>query len=855
MQSMALPHTSRNVTAATNGSDCVILQVAWNKAASSFLEDGYTRALTEPMKSWVTSVIYTNYSTSSYTLSDGYPRMSTPIPTTTYTSTYTVSMRSRSFSTFMEPSPICNDYSSCGDCTLYGGNVQLVYWPVSTASGNPNSTIFPTMIRPVTAVEKGTTYTSPTVYLSYDIVFASNSCGNIGNSYSGAVLSLSPDAVSSVIGYPTPTGTKALNYADFNTPIAPSVWLRNARCADPVDCLPIIDYEFQPMLAVPEQVRALDPVWATCIPYLEGSFDPPRALTPVQALAGTISTSDPQTTSMPVAQASAPRSTIVPSTAAYSPSKSEVATTVSVPSASDDPASTLDPFPPNHPIAKSAASISIAFDDISPGRPQSGIASSAVKVPVSDGNELLSTVAQAVAGATVLDPGTSYSANSADSAALVTLGSQEYTVNAGGNLVNGSLTLLAGHKPMTISRQIVSVASSVVILGGGNAPLSTPDSYIKSEILFTIGSQTYTAVPQGIDLGSSKIPADGQASTISSQINSVGTQGAVIGADTVAFSALQPGQQSSYPITQATSAIIFGSLTLTANPLKGLFLAGQTLTSEGVVTISGTPVSLVRTVSALVIGSTTMKLIPATALPILTIGSQTLTSDPAGRYIIAGQTLTSGNAITISGTIISWASSTTALVVGFSLFDLVSKSALSAVTVDSYTLTSDSAVRYLVAGQTFTPGGVITFLGTRISLAASGTARLTGFDTTALALTTLSILTIGSQRITADAAGKYVIAGQTLMPGGGITVSGTPISLASSASYLVIGSSTEALSGVSSSSGLAGLILSAFGGPESTVTSAVGGNYTGSIFTGSSVKELQASLGTIVAALGLILVL
>lgn len=107
--------------------------------------------------------------------------------------------------------------------------------------------------------------------------------------------------------------------------------------------------------------------------------------------------------------------------------------------------------------------------------------------------------------------------------------------------------------------------------------------------------------------------------------------------------------------------------------------------------------------------------------------------------------------------------------------------------------------------------------------------------------------------LTTDATGKYIIASQTLTPGVAITVSRTPISLASSASALV-GSSTEVLLGASTT-GLAGLIMSAFGDPTGTTTSVVGGKCTGPVFTRGTINNLQASLGAVVGVLGFILAL
>ena len=103
------------------------------------------------------------------------------------------------------------------------------------------------------------------------------------------------------------------------------------------------------------------------------------------------------------------------------------------------------------------------------------------------------------------------------------------------------------------------------------------------------------------------------------------------------------------------------------------------------------------------------------------------------------------------------------------------------------------------------------------------------------------VLTVGSQTFTAHPVGEHIIAGQTLRSDGNITVSRTHISLAPSASALIVGGSTQARSKVSTNSGLAGLIMSASGGPCENSTSAMGDNDNGQIFTGGSIKELQVN--------------
>lgn len=109
-------------------------------------------------------------------------------------------------------------------------------------------------------------------------------------------------------------------------------------------------------------------------------------------------------------------------------------------------------------------------------------------------------------------------------------------------------------------------------MNGENIPYSTPDPSIKSGILFTVGSQTYTAVPEGFILGSTPISAGGPAATIFGQVISIGTQGAVIGGESIPFSTLTPCTHTSSPVAQATrSAKTVGILDVHCRSYPRLF--------------------------------------------------------------------------------------------------------------------------------------------------------------------------------------------------------------------------------------------------------------------------------------------
>ena len=94
----------------------------------------------------------------------------------------------------------------------------------------------------------------------------------------------------------------------------------------------------------------------------------------------------------------------------------------------------------------------------------------------------------------------------------------------------------------------------------------------------------------------------------------------------------------------------------------------------------------------------------------------------------------------------------------------------------------------------------------------------------------VAVITIGDSTITADPNTHFSIGGQTLTPGGAVSVSGTQVSLGSDASHVVVGTSTENVSifrpsatTTSPGGGPTGTSVSPGGGPTGTITRSGGG--------------------------------
>lgn len=283
------------------------------------------------------------------------------------------------------------------------------------------------------------------------------------------------------------------------------------------------------------------------------------------------------------------------------------------------------------------------------------------------------------------------------------------------------------------------------------------------------------------------------------------------------------------PNNAGTSAdvITIGSSTYTANPSGTYLIAGHTLLSRSAIMVAGTPLSLASQATAVVVASSTQTVshpsqITAAKAGVVTVGSKTFTANPSGVYVIAGQILRPGSAITVSGTPISLGTQATNIVIGSSTqavsipYQITGSSGPGIITVDSSTYTANAQGAYIIAGQTLRPGYPVTVSGTPLYLGPQATSVVVGMSTEAVLFPESSrVITIGTSTYTVT-SGKYVIDGQTLRPGSVITVAGTPISFPANPTAIVVGTSTESV-------GLGGAIMSGFGAMTTGVLPFAGG--------------------------------
>ncbi|KAL8857187.1 MAG: hypothetical protein Q9178_006242 [Gyalolechia marmorata] len=375
---------------------------------------------------------------------------------------------------------------------------------------------------------------------------------------------------------------------------------------------------------------------------------------------------------------------------------------------------------------------------------------------------------------------------------IVTFNGVSFSPGPGSDFAIGTQALAAGAPAVTISGKAVSLApgGTAIAVGLSTMPLVVPPA-------------------QGI------ITANGLSFSRGSGSNLViGTQTMNPGASAVTVSGT--------PVSVALggTAIVVGSLTepVSVAPMQGIVTAGaftfergsgsdiaigtQTITAgAAAVTISGTPISLPAAGTAVVVDGSTVQLsgptpAPTTAPVTLDINGMPLIALSGSNYVVGSQTLVAGKPpITVNGTPISLAVGGIAVIAGDSTIQLQTATATSAVLdINGVSLTTLPGSNYVVGSQMLVPGKpAITVNGTPVSLALSATAVVIGGSTVPLSqpMTTPAVLAINGNTYTGISGSTSLIDSQTLIPGGpAITISGTPLSLPLDATAVVVGGST-----------------------------------------------------------------
>lgn len=383
------------------------------------------------------------------------------------------------------------------------------------------------------------------------------------------------------------------------------------------------------------------------------------------------------------------------------------------------------------------------------------------------------------------------------------------------NLPNGAV-ISAGGPTAVISGTTYSVLpSNQGLLVNGASTLALPPLPSAPQSIFSVAGQTFTAAPTGFSIAGTTISPGGQAVTISGTAISLNS-----------FSELQIGPSTiglgQTPETVGPGVFTVAGQTFTAKP-TGFPIAGSSLTPGGSpVYLSGTLVSLDAS-SHLQIGSSTINLginTGSATQSVFAVAGQTFTAEPTG-FAIAGTTLMpGGSAVIISGTPVSLAPGGT-LAIGSSTLALPSQTIF---TVGGQTFTAEPT-GFAIASTSIAPGQAVTISGTIISLGPSG-ALVVGSNTMSLptqSVFTVDGQTFTAEPTGFVLEGATVAPGEPGVTISGVDISlGTNsvlhIGSQTLATLGAAATSSNSGSGNSTGVGIGGAIVSAFGAPPSGPT-------------------------------------
>ncbi|KAF2681583.1 hypothetical protein K458DRAFT_433400 [Lentithecium fluviatile CBS 122367] len=593
------------------------------------------------------------------------------------------------------PKAISATAPCCGRCTLYAKTVDLYFWPSATETATPSVTgLLPNQTAVANALqadsgsyvdEKGFTFVSPSIYIGFTSLGATDMCGEVGTPLYNTTLAFDPTEVSSVLprtmtatcitSYTAADGvvrngtvlegedvvTKALTYSDVAqncSTISGYYWFSDnpssyfAEAGDPC----------HPVLAIPTKVNQLQKEWNNCGAKYDGGFyDPPKTLKQGPLLVPT--TADPTPTADP---GQSPGTGVPQTTAAPTalPETTKAPSTSQVPDP-EPPATSNDPQPPvstNDPVPDPTT------EQSNPSAP-----TTEANPPPSSNDPVVSNPP----ASTTVQPDPTTQANPPQPGPSTTIVLNPPPANP----TTGAQDPNTSNPPvLTLNPQPTTNPSDP------NAPSNPSNPPVLTLVPTIITPVQSTANPQNPN--PNPVPQPSGTAVI------IGTQ------------TLQPG-----------SAITVGGTTTTLPN-------GQTTVTGGtelVLDPQGTQVIVDRT--------STLNLPPAvpvqqTAAPVVvTVGDQTITAAPSGPIVIGTQTLLPGSTILVDGTTLSLAPSGSQLVVGSSTIPLTSAPEVTAapvvVTLGSTTLTANSLTQFVLGSTTLTAGGTVTADGTTYVLSTN----------------------------------------------------------------------------------------------------------------------------------------
>ena len=722
---------------------------------------------------------------------------------------------------------------------LLGASSTPVY------AGNATKTLTTAPGGGTTDVIDGFTYTYPSTYVSVvGKISVTNSCGQVG----GVIANPTPVPVSALItaSYATwpstcrPQGNyvdvvlDVLNIADIACPTWGLSDPFMTECDGSSYLTATTGAPYNPVIMVPDAFLDYDPKWAACrnaqvngpftLPC--GIYDPPRALqtqggmAPVLAPGVTPTAAPPQSTEPPgLGIAGEVPGWLDPAESLVPAQTHKVDPQPAATQAADQPKQTQVPAEAQQdPSTKGSGNTDPGTNgsgNTDPGQnAQSDPSQQAQGQQSSSNTQQGSNNQQASTNQQQANSGTSNSGNTGNSQGS----SNGVTQNAGTSNANtgqssnsngqANTNAQAGSDPQQQQVQPQPIPQTTIALNPQQQPqpaAATPG--VAGIIMNAFGnSAPGTPAAQGGATGGSTGGNAGGATGGNAGANSGGTPGGVSGGNTGGTPGGTSGGSQAGNAPGAIPAagfvphaIVAQGQTLQAINPSAVQIGGQTLSAGAPAITSNGNFFSVGPAGNLIAG--TVGAPGASAAPVLAFGGSSITANSAGAFVVAGQTLTPGGQIQVSGTPIALPSAGNVAIVGGVTQSLANAVVTPApvITVGSSTYTANSAGQFIIAGQTLTSGDSIQVSGTPISLPTNSPniaivgGKAQNLINPASPPPPPPLQPIRGTTNTPKYPSQILKARQTHTPRGSIQVSGTPIVEATGGSYAVIAGTTQSL--------------------------------------------------------------
>lgn len=245
-------------------------------------------------------------------------------------------------------------------------------------------------------------------------------------------------------------------------------------------------------------------------------------------------------------------------------------------------------------------------------------------------------------------------------------------------------------------------------------------------------------------------------------------------------------------------------------PVLGDITAPEVNLANGAsVVLNGLTINLSQSGSWITVNGVGYGISNSPAMPVLSINGQTYEISSDGNYhpisshgtvSIKPITIEPGQTLTLDGNTFTLSASGSSIDINNLSYNISTNPSLTTpsagtfypptITIGSTIYTADANQAFVVAGQTLMPGGAITVSGTTISLVPAATVVVINGQAANVKPASVSaapttsgkpVLVVGTNRYTAvtgtGTGTAYVVDGQTLTPGGIVTVSGSTVSL------------------------------------------------------------------------------